>query len=111
MYAGGNVYFNGAKPYDGEKDFVEEEDHKINLSLMEKDGAYILDTNLYEFLPEIETSMISTELLGEAFEPEQKIENPDGSEILFDQDYFGEKREIRPLPGPFARKPEKAPLL
>lgn len=111
VYAGGNVYFNGAKPYDGEKDFVEEEDHKINLSLMEKDGAYILDTNLYEFLPEIETSMISTELLGEAFEPEQKFENPDGSEILFDQDYFGEKREIRPLPGPFARKPEKAPLL
>ena len=46
--------------------------------------------------------MISTEVLGEAFESEQKFENPDGSEIVFNADIFGNKRDVVPLPGPFA---------
>ena len=45
--------------------------------------------------------MIATETLGMAFEPEQRFENPDGTSIIFDQDYFGERRMICPLPGPF----------
>ena len=52
-------------------------------------------------MPKFATPFISTEYLGEAFEPEQKFENPDGSEIIFDDDYFGEHRAINPMPGPF----------
>lgn len=112
VYTGGNLYFNGAQPCDGEKDFAADEDHKVTLALVEKEGSYTLETNLYEFLPEMETSMISTEILGEAFEPEQKFEAPDGTAILFNQDYFGRKRGIHPLPGPFADKQEASlPLL
>ena len=36
-----------------------------------------------------------------AFEPEQKYENPDGTPITFNEDYFGRKAEDL-LPGPFA---------
>ena len=44
---------------------------------------------------------INTESLGIAFEPEQRFENPDGSPIMFDSDYFGRKRGIHPVAGPF----------
>lgn len=46
--------------------------------------------------------MINTDVLGKAFEPEQKFENPDGTPIRFDADYFGKQRGINVIPGPFA---------
>ena len=33
--------------------------------------------------------------------PEQRFENPDGTDILFDRDYFGNHRGLNALPGPF----------
>ena len=36
-----------------------------------------------------------------AFEPEQKYENPDGSDIFFDVDFFGNRRELKVIAGPF----------
>ena len=39
---------------------------------------------------------------GYAFEPEQRFENPDGTSIVFNEDYFGEHRGISTIPGPFA---------
>ena len=46
--------------------------------------------------------MISTDVLGEAFEPSQKFENPDGTPITFDVDYLGGHRGADVIPGPFA---------
>lgn len=102
VYSGGNVYLNGAKPYDGEENFRMDSQHKAELSLKEENGRYRLETNLYQFLPKFETPFVSTEMLGEAFEPEQKFENPDGSPIMFNRDYFGKERDMMPLAGPFA---------
>ena len=48
--------------------------------------------------------IISTETLGMAFEPEQKYENPDGSPIIFNQDFFGNHRDVKTAAGPFADK-------
>ena len=106
VYTGGNVYFNGASPCDSEEHFRVDTEHPVTLSLTEDGGAYRLKTDLYRYIPDFETPFVSTEMLGEAFEPEQKFEAPDGTPILFDRDYFGEKRGICPLPGPFARKGE-----
>lgn len=102
VYTGGNLYFNGAAPYDGEQDFFIDKEHQVSLELKEESGTWKLETNLYEYIPEFETTLISTGLLGEAFEPEQKFESPDGTPILFDTDYFGNKRPLVPMPGPFA---------
>lgn len=100
---GGNVYFNGAQPCDIEKDCKVDSEHMVALKLEEENGKWRLNTNLYEYLPKFETQVISTEVLGEAFEPEQKFEAPDGTPILFNQDYFGLKRDaVMPLAGPFA---------
>ncbi len=100
VWAAGNVYFNGARPWEKERDFAVA-DHTASLVLEERDGEYVLKTDLYQYLPEIAAPCISTELLGMAFEPEQPFENPDGTPILFDRDYFGVHRGVRPLPGPF----------
>ena len=98
---GGNVFLNGAKPCDKESNFVEVPSPQVELKLEEKDGSYTLVTDLYKHLPSFETPFISTELLGEAFQPEQLFENPDGSPIFFNKDFFGNHRGVNPLPGPF----------
>ena len=46
--------------------------------------------------------IITSDILGKAFEPDQRFENPDGSEIVFDTDFYGKKRSGAVIPGPFA---------
>ena len=104
VWLGGNVYFNGAKPADQETDAIVDTEHTVKLELKEENGTWHLDTDLYEYLPKTACAMISTETLGMAFEPEEKFENPDGTPIVFQYDYFGARQEINPLPGPFATK-------
>ena len=104
VWLGGNVYFNGAKPADQETDAIVDTEHTVKLELKEENGTWHLDTDLYEYLPKTACAMISTENLGMAFEPEEKFENPDGTPIVFQYDYFGARQEINPLPGPFAAK-------
>ncbi len=111
VYTGGNVYFNGAQPCDTEENYQIVNAPAIKLELKEENNNWKLLTNLFDYLPEFETPFISTEMLGEAFEPEQKFESPDGTPITFNQDYFGQHRSIRPLSGPFADKQEDVFLL
>lgn len=111
VWTGGNVFFNGARPCAKEKNHAVASD-TVTLRLKEENGVYTLETDLYERLPEISTALVTTELLGMAFEPEQKFENPDGSAICFTGDYFGVQRESAPLPGPFSSgKETERPLL
>lgn len=46
--------------------------------------------------------IITSDILGLAFEPEERFENPDGTPIVFDTDYLGEHRGVAAIPGPFA---------
>ena len=109
VWAAGNVYFNGAVPMKKETDAVVCDD-KVSIKLVEKDGKYTLETNLYDCLKKTDAKMISTEVLGMAFEPEQMYENPDGSPIIFDSDYFGEHRNVNPKVGPFENGKKKIDL-
>lgn len=101
VWAEGNVYFNGAKPMSKEKAYVDR-DHEITISLKEDGGSFFLETNLYEYMPEIANQVVTTELLGMAFEPEQKFENPDGTPIVMDTDYFEKAWGTNPGAGPFS---------
>lgn len=65
---------------------------------------WYLKTNLYDIIKEETDGIISTETLGMAFEPEQKYENPDGSPIIFNQDFFGNHRDVKTVAGPFTDK-------
>ena len=84
-----------------ETDAFVDNDNEVTVELVEKDGEYTFKTNVYDFLPKTGVQMISTEVLGMAFEPEQLFENPDGSPIVFNEDFFGEHRAVNPQVGPF----------
>lgn len=76
-------------------------DQELKVELVEKDGQYYLSTNIYDNIKDFNIRMINTEVLGKAFEPEQYFENPNGSPIRFDTDYFGNHRGVQVIPGPF----------
>ncbi len=112
VWSEGNAYLKGAKPWKKEVNcLVVEDGQEIKVELVEKDGEYYLETNIFEYIKDFHTRMINTEVLGKAFEPEQYFENPDGTPIRFDTDYFGNHRGIRVLPGPFASPVDKIKVL
>jgi hypothetical protein len=103
VWCSGNAYFNGAKPWKKEKDNFVDTEHKITFEIEEdKDGHPILKTNLYQYLSDFRDGIITTDTLGEAFEPEERFETPEGKDITFDDDYLGEHRGVSTIPGPFA---------
>ncbi len=101
VWSGGNAFFNGAVPCDKEKDFYEDKEHEVRLDLLTDGKEWRIDTNLSEFLPK-NCSLITTDTLGMAFEPEQRFETPDGSDIVFDEDIYGKKRSGNISAGPFS---------
>ncbi len=101
VWTGGNLFVNGAKPCNIEQEYTRIRG-KVKFALEEKNGKYTIRTNLYEILgKDAAVNQIDTDTLGMAFEPEERYENPDGSPIVWDTDYFGKKRKTI-LPGPFA---------
>ncbi|MBR5116918.1 MAG: hypothetical protein IK096_07605, partial [Lachnospiraceae bacterium] len=101
VWVKGNAYFNGATVCKHEKEKFVDKEHAVTVQIIEKDGKYTLKTNLYSFLKDYRCGIITSDILGCAFEPEQRFESPDGSEIIFDRDYNGEHRGLSALPGPF----------
>ncbi|MCH5337990.1 MAG: right-handed parallel beta-helix repeat-containing protein [Acetatifactor sp.] len=102
VWADGNAYFNGAKACNKEKTNLVDNSTNVYVKLVETDGKFTLDTNVYKYLGEFKAGVINSDILGYAFEPEERFENPDGSTIVFDSDYLGEHRGIAVVPGPFA---------
>ena len=112
IWSEGNAYLYGAKPWKKEINslVVEKTDQELKLELVEKDGQYYLETNIFDFIKDYNTRMINTEILGKAFEPEQYFENADGTPIRFDSDFFGNHRGVHVIPGPFASASENIKL-
>ena len=102
VWVDGNVYLNGAKAYKNEAHNLIDTEHAVHVDIEYRDGKPVLSTNLYELLGDFSDGMINSDILGCAFEPEERFENPDGTAITFDRDYFGEHRGVKVLPGPFA---------
>ena len=103
VWVHGNAYLAGATVSKHEdQGFVADEKAPVAVELTEKDGKPCLNTNIYDIIKDFRVGLVSSDALGKAFEPEQRFENPDGSDILFDRDYFGNHRGLSALPGPFA---------
>jgi len=112
IWSEGNVYLNGAMPWKKEANclFIEKDGDELKVELVENDGQYCLRTNIFDCLKDFNVRMINTQVLGKAFEPEQYYENPDGTPIQFDTDFFGNHRGVRIIPGPFASPAEEFKL-
>ncbi len=111
VWVEGNAYFNGATVCKHEKHKLSDKRSKVTVVLEEKDGKYSLKTNVYSKLKDFTDGIICTETLGQAFEPEQRFENPDGTDIVFDKDYFGNHRGTKTIPGPFASAEDAEKIL
>ena len=101
VWVHGNAYLGGAVAGKHEDQGLII-DKPVTVELTEKDGKPCLHTDLYDLVQDFRVGLISSDTLGQAFEPEQRFENPDGTDILFDRDYFGNHRGLNALPGPFA---------
>lgn len=101
VWTEGNLYLSGAKASSKELNGKCVSD-EVKVEIVEKEGRYYLDTNLYDFLGEFTCRMIHSDILGKAFEPQQRFENPDETAIYFNEDYFGAHRGVNVIPGPFS---------
>lgn len=106
VWIDGNAYFNGAGAFAKEKNNLVDKDTVATVELDCSDDKYTLKTNVFELVKDFKVHMIDTETLGKAFEPEEYYENPDGTPITFNEDYFGNKRGLKVIPGPFAESDE-----
>ena len=102
VWCQGNVYLNGAQAWEHEQAGLVDSSHPITVEVEERDGRPVLNTNVYQVIDQFRCSMVNTQVLGKAFEPEESYENPDGTPITFDRDYLGNHRGAGVLPGPFA---------
>ncbi len=104
VWAKDNAYYNGAKPWNKEITPSCDDANQIFVDIEQRADGWYLKTNVYDVLAKEDAGIISTDTLGMAFEPEERYENPDGSPITFDSDYFGSHRAMATIPGPFADK-------
>ena len=73
IWANGNAYLMGAKAWKKETDKFVDADTEVTVELVEKDGFYELETNIYEILGDYSNGIITSDILGKAFEPEQRL--------------------------------------
>lgn len=101
VYINNNVYLNGAVPFEREvnKLVAAEFDPEIRIT-EEEDGIY-LNCCLPDKFAKIHGEIQTTKSLKRVRVANADFENPDGSELTLDRDYFGKKRAEKSGVGPF----------
>lgn len=99
----GNVFVRGGQPSAHEENPLVEVDYDPRFGLSEKSDGWYLDITLDKTWAEkAKRPLVTTDLLGVALTPDVPFENPDGTPLRIDTDYFGEPRDKdNPFPGPF----------
>jgi alpha-N-arabinofuranosidase len=104
------VFLKGAKPSKHEKDPFVKPEFDPAIKLVEKaDGFYLEIAFDNAWATEPTRSLVTTGLLGKAKISGLPYENPDGSPLTIDADYFGKRRGASPTAGPF-ENPGTGPL-
>jgi len=101
MHVGSNVYMNGVKHYQYEEDAVSTAaDAKIALEKT-AEGIFIKIT-ADGAINNVKTPLITTDFLGKTYYSNGYYENPDGTPLTLDKDFFGNARNTSsPKVGPF----------
>lgn len=102
VYINNNLYLNGAVPFEKESNKIVAKQFNPEIRITEEeDGVYLfccLPENYEKTLGEIQT----TKTLQRVRMANADFENPNGSEIILDIDYLGEKRGEKSGVGPIA---------
>ncbi|MHC4173597.1 MAG: right-handed parallel beta-helix repeat-containing protein [Planctomycetota bacterium] len=98
----GNVYYNGAKPYLKEANRLEKAEFNPEVKIVEEGDSVFLHITLDDSCHALDNPLVITALLGRAKISDAAYENPDGTSLKIDTDYFDKKRsEANPSAGPF----------
>ena len=102
LQAGGNVHCNGARPYSKEAKHVVLAGFDPKVRVVTEGDRVYLHLTLDQAVKKSKTALVTTGLLGKAKIPGLPYENPDGSPLKLDSDYFGKRRnQANPTAGPF----------
>ena len=101
-FTSGNVFYNGAKPYKNEVNFISRPDFLPTVQVEEKsDGVWL--SLLFDHAPEdVSTQLVTTESLGFTIVSEAVFEQYDGAPYVINTDFFGNiRKDTHPGVGPF----------
>ena len=104
LQTGGNAYYNGARPYAKEVNQVEQAGMDPKIEVVMEDDRVHIHLTLDQAVQKSNSALVTTGLLGKAKIPRLPYENPDGSPLKIDTDYFDRPRSpSSPTPGPFEK--------
>ncbi len=103
MWVDGNVYLKGAKPSKHDRCPLVKPEVDPAIKLVESADGFHLELRLGPLAATgCSRKRVTTELLGRAAIPDLPYEQPDGTPIRVNTDYFGKPRSDEdPTPGPF----------
>jgi hypothetical protein len=102
MFIESNVYYQGTRPYQDEKNSLYLNEFNANIKVINQDGETILSVEYPQEILNMNNPLITTDFLGKTIITGGYFENPDGTPITVDTDYLGNKRNLNnPIPGPF----------
>lgn len=103
VWIDGNIYCNGATASEKDANFIDSPSYNPGLVLTEEDGHGYLKLTYERSFLEHNVKIITTALLGKAKIPKADFDNQDGSSLMIDSDFFGNKRTSENNPsGPFS---------
>ena len=110
LQTAGNVYYHGARPCRNELTPLTLPEADPSIKLTAKDDHFYLDLTFGQAVRKAATTPVTSGLLGQARVPGLAYENPDGTPLKIDTDYFGKPRDpAKPSAGPF-ETPGPGPL-
>ena len=101
-FAQGNAYYNGAEPDKNEWTYSFFPNDKPVFEIEDTESGLFLTFKIHQLPDNLKTTVVATAGLGVTIVSEAVFENPDGSSLVLNRDYFGNARsETTPTPGPF----------
>jgi hypothetical protein len=92
VWMSGNIYYNGANPSDKDVSFVNDSTFNPGVKLIEEGENGYLHVTFNENYNNHKGKIVTTEILGKAKIPKAAFDNPDGTPLKIDHDYFGNLR-------------------
>lgn len=102
VYINKNMYLNGAKPFDREKDLIIDNSFDPKVNIIEEGDEVYLSIELPDSFENITGEIHSTDTLTRVRIVDAEFENPDGSKLVLDYDYLDSQKENNSPLGPIS---------
>jgi hypothetical protein len=100
MRVGSNLYYDGVKNYAYEDDPVSSS-LGTQIALDKQADKIVLKIRVDDAINRVKTQTVDTDFLGKTYYSNGYYENPDGTKLTIDHDFYGAPRGSSPKVGPF----------